>query len=77
MPLEETLTRVTDPYFRQHLRMWLDSNINGDDCRAEVAVAMVDLFVSDVEYWSSKSWTEVYDDANCVQIELPYMRGEK
>jgi len=62
-----------DAYTMQHLEAWLDSQVNGDDCRDEVRTAMLAMFDDDPEYWGSQSWPNLFDRAKCWLILERYM----
>jgi hypothetical protein len=58
-----------DPYTMRHLNAWLEEQINGDTNRDRVKSAMLALFDTDPEYYSSQSWWLVYDRARCARID--------
>ena len=61
-----------DPYTMKHLAAWLDSYVDGDDCREAVKAAMLEVYDDDPEYWSSQSWPNLFDRAKCDRIITKY-----
>jgi len=61
-----------DAFTMRHLDTWLDANINGDTCRAEVKGAMLTIYDDDPEYWSGQAWSNLYDRAKGWDIERRY-----
>lgn len=57
-----------DSYTIKHLDAWLEHQVNGDSCRAEVRASMLKLAEDDAEYWSSQGWWNLFDRANCSDI---------
>ena len=55
------MSAQVDPYTLRHLDAWLDQQIEGDACRAEVRAAMLALVEQDPEYWGAQSWWNVFD----------------
>lgn len=51
-----------------HLDAWLDHEVDGDDCRAEVKAAMLQVASDDPEYWAGQSWPNLFDQAKCWKI---------
>lgn len=61
-----------DAWTLRHLDAWLDNQVHGDTCRAEVREAMLNLAADDPEWWSNNSYTLLYDNAKCWDIEARY-----
>jgi hypothetical protein len=64
-----------DAYTLRHLDAWLDRQVDGDACRAEVRGAMLELVETDPEYWGAQSWWNVFDRARCQQIRERHGRS--
>lgn len=52
---------MIDPFTLKHLRAWLLKQVEDEDRRERVEVAMLAVVSEDPTYWGGKSWWEVYD----------------
>ena len=52
----------------RHLDRWLERDIDGEDCRDAVKIAMLAYAADDPEYWSAQSWPNLFDHAKCDRI---------
>lgn len=66
------MARFFDAWTLRHLDAWLNTEIHGDTCRAEVRTAMLEQAKKAPEDYSNQSYWRLFDDAGCEDIRKRY-----